>query len=102
MSEEKKNEVLDQANALSDQEMKDVAAGAICLCAVGGGGPADQKGEETCACVLGGCGFNDENGMYDAGKDTRCICPAVGYGDDMAAEINRLQKCGCTICGTGS
>ena len=39
MSEEKKNEVLNQDKAVSEQELSDVTGGGFCLCAVAGGGP---------------------------------------------------------------
>ena len=79
MSEEKKNEILDQAKALSDQELSDIAGGKKCLCVLGGGGEADVY-EKTCVCVLEGGGFFDDVGKRGLTKDERCFCPVYGEG----------------------
>ncbi len=55
MSDEKKQEVLEQAETVEEAELD----------AVNGGG--------ACACVLGG-GGEFKNGMC------RCVCPAIGGG----------------------
>ena len=80
MSEEKKNEVLNQAQALDDKELGDVAGGKGCFCALGGGGTADQAGEKTCACVAAGAGEWNSEGAAIAEKKTRCYCALGGDG----------------------
>ena len=81
MSEEKKEEVLDQARALDEQELSDAAGGEICVCVVAGGGTADQAGEKTCGCVIGGGGNWNKEGVERAGHRERCMCLSGGYGD---------------------
>ena len=82
MSEEKKNEVLNQAQALDDKELGDVAGGKECYCVVGGGGTA-EKGEETCMCAFGGGGLFNQPGWQAMDKQERCICVGYGQGDTV-------------------
>ena len=79
MSEEKKNEVLNQAQAEEEQELSDAAGGNYCFCAMGGGGEAGW-GEKTCVCVVGGGGEVNDTGRYFS-KKTRCACVFGGAGD---------------------
>ena len=71
MSEEKKNEVLDQEKELNMDEL--VAGGSRCACVIGGGGTADEDAK-TCACVVGG------GGEWKSGGPC-CVCPLMGGGD---------------------
>ena len=80
MSEENKREILDQAQALNDQELTDVAGGARCYCAIGGGGTADQRGEKTCACAVYGQGDYNSEGTTATGANKRCTCYVGGGG----------------------
>ena len=83
MSEEKKNEVLSQDQAISEQEFSDAAGGKRCMCALGGGGEADW-GEKTCACVGGGGGQdNAEGGATGKNVNPRCVCVVGGYGNTI-------------------
>ena len=61
MSEEKKDEVLEQEKELDEKELDAVAGGGACVCVYSGSGIADP--------VPRGCSF--------AG----CDCPVMGYGD---------------------
>ena len=56
--------------ALSEDEMKAVAGGGVCACAMAGGGAGDDL---ECACVLGGAGEEDFGGSI-------CACVAAGVG----------------------
>ena len=82
MSEEKKNEILDQAKAVSDKELGDVAGGKECYCVVGGGGTA-EKGEATCMCVAYGVGDYNNEGRDAKGVTERCTCYLGGGGDSF-------------------
>ena len=82
MSEEKKNEVLNQAEATDEQELSDVAGGKKCYCVVGGGGEASW-GEKTCVCVVGGGGEVNDEGRPLTVKRARCVCTPAGYGGTL-------------------
>ena len=90
MGEEKKNEILDQAKALSEQELSDVAGGGKCVCYLGGGGEADVY-EKTCACVGVGFGESDKWGEEVLGS-YRCVCSVYGTGDDYATGWEEKNK----------
>jgi bacteriocin-like protein len=60
---------------LSEEELQQVVGGKQCLCVLGGGGTGNGSYDSTCACVLGGAGMTDLGG-----GDTRCMCPAAGFG----------------------
>ena len=72
MSEEKKEEVLDQEKALDMNELDAVAGGKKCYCAIGGGGEPDSV-DKTCACVFAGSGITQNSAL-------RCTCVAYGEG----------------------
>ena len=91
MSEEKKNEVMNQAQALSDQELGDVTGGKDCYCVVGGGGEAEW-GEKTCACALGGGGQYNAEGQAELGKEIRCFCALGGGGTNYSDEAAAMAK----------
>ena len=59
---------------LSEDEMKAVAGGSECGCAIYGGGGGDL----TCACVWGVGG-----GSSNAGHKGMCACVGGGYGDNV-------------------
>ena len=64
-----------QAGQLSEDEMKAVAGGSWCACAIYGGGAGDL----TCACVWGaGAGFS--NNKDNLGS---CACVGGGYGHNV-------------------
>ena len=69
MSEEKKNEVLEQEKELSMDELDAVAGGGTCGCVLGGGGAAGE-GQKICACPAFGAG------------EGRCLCIVGGGGTD--------------------
>ena len=92
MSEEKKNEILDQDKAQSDEELADVTGGKWCLCGIGGGGEANMPGEKTCACVLGGGGEYNSEGEAKWGEKCRCVCVIAGSGTDMNGKRNSLDE----------
>ena len=73
MSEEKKNEILEQEKELNKDELEAVAGGDACGCAVGGYGDEGGGDSQSCICMFGGCG-------YGWGKEARCACPMVGGG----------------------
>ena len=75
MSEEKKEEILEQEKELDKDELEAVAGGSACACVVGGYGSADGSGGD-CNCAFGGYGGRDYYG--DGSK--RCVCPMVGGG----------------------
>ena len=88
MSEEKKEEVLDQAKALDDQELTDAAGGDFCYCVFGGGGKAAEWGEKTCACVAGGGGeFTEEGRAAVHENPARCVCVGIGMGAAIEDEL---------------
>ena len=100
MSEEKKNEILDQAKALDDQELSDIAGGKKCLCAIGGGGEASE-GEKTCVCVVGGGGEFNSLGEKELYEKERCTCVVGGAGEDYESKKFRQMVCGCEGGGHG-
>lgn len=57
---------------MDDDELDAVAGGGACVCALGGGGTADNY-HKTCACVAAGVGLEKE---YESG----CYCTIAGYG----------------------
>ena len=61
-------------NALTDDELEEVAGGKACYCVVGGGG---KKGgcDDVCACVSSGYGV-------ETSGEIRCTCFALGAGLD--------------------
>ena len=75
MSEEKKDEILEQEKELSMDELDAVAGGAVCVCMVGGGGQATKVWQNECGCVAVGIGS-------DTSGDNRCGCFAAGGGAD--------------------
>ena len=77
MSEEKKDEVLDQEQELDMDELDAVAGGGVCYCPFVGGGTADA-GQTPCACVMGGGGENTAANEY--GSKARCACVLGGAG----------------------
>ena len=96
MSEENKKEILAQAQALNDQELEDVAGGKTCVCAIGGGGEANQRGEKVCVCVAVGSGDFNAEGEKVFAHPGRCFCALGGGGDSTADALK--TKCG----GTGN
>lgn len=69
-----------QSAELSDDELDTVVGGGHCVCVGSGGGTADSVGERPCACITGG------GGEWDSpfeGRQTRCACVWLGYGDDI-------------------
>ena len=91
MSEEKKNEILDQAKALDDQELSDVAGGKQCYCAIGGGGVAEQHGK-TCACAVVGAGEYGSEVYEEMHEWVRCSCGVYGYGDSYETGLEKKNK----------
>ena len=77
--EEAEKEVKERAakkeeGELSDDELDAVAGGAVCACAVGGGGKGG-KHDETCGCFVAGWGEeHNYHGWY------RCWCVVGGGG----------------------
>ncbi len=61
---------------LSSDELKTIAGGGECGCAVGGGGTADAYGH-VCVCV--GLGMGSDHIPDD---QDRCYCLVGGYGHD--------------------
>ena len=57
---------------LTEDEMKAVAGGTGCGCAIFGGG-GDGEGGVDCFCAAGGAGLEDKDKVC-------CACPAVGVG----------------------
>ena len=74
MSEEKKNEILEQEKELSMDELDSVAGGGTCACVGAGGGTAGE-GQKSCACVAFGSGGYARDGI-------RCFCVAGGGGNE--------------------
>ena len=101
MSEEKKDQVLNQDQAISEQELSDVTGGGICACPLVGGGTANQPGEKACACVVGGGGQYNAEGQAAVGTDTRCTCVLGGGGRSRADDDESIAKCGCYSGGVG-
>ena len=98
MSEERKNEVLGQNNALDESELADVTGGKECVCVLGGGGEVSEKGEKLCVCVLGGAGEWDGEAKKALNTSLpRCTCPAVGLGNTRSEA--EQPKCDCPING---
>ena len=76
MSEEKKDEVLEQEKELDADELDAVAGGGACYCPVVGGGTANASEDaKACGCVIGGGG----DWTFEKG---RCVCVAYGQGTD--------------------
>ena len=75
MSEEKKDEILEQEKELSMEELDAVAGGDICVCVGVGAGEATKVWQNNCGCVAVGIG-SDNNG------NNRCGCFAGGGGSD--------------------
>ena len=80
MLEEKKDQVLGQAEALDSRELEDAAGGKACGCFLGGGGESDKSGEKTCVCVLGGGGEYNSEGEKEHDRKMRCYCVGPGGG----------------------
>ena len=80
MSEEKKDEILDQEKALDMNELDAVAGGGMCVCPFVGGGTADSPNEKPCGCVVGGGGEWTQANEF--GNKGRCVCPLVGEGKE--------------------
>ena len=62
-----------KAGQLSEEEMKAVAGGSVCVCPVFGGGGGDL----TCACVWG-----VGAGTPNSGHKGYCACSGGGYGQN--------------------
>ena len=77
MSEEKKDEILEQEKELNMDELDAVAGGDTCGCIGAGSGKAGE-GQNACACVAGGYGEYDEAHKYYP----RCGCFLGGGGVD--------------------
>ena len=76
MSEEKKDEVLEQEKELDMDELDAVAGGYVCACPVAGTGAA-SAGQDACVCVVGGMGEYDKAHKYYP----RCGCFVGGGGE---------------------
>ncbi len=67
----------------TDDELDAVAGGAVCGCAIGGGGSSSSKYEGICACVVGGAGeYADE--LKDVFGSCRCTCAIAGAGREFS------------------
>lgn len=84
-----------ESEELSDDELDAVAGGKSCACVLGGGGKKTGDGSiyDVCACVAAGTGLKTTGGTltYDPVKDewnsetnkvARCVCVAAGAGKD--------------------
>jgi hypothetical protein len=69
------NEAKQLSDELSPEELAQVTGAGECMCALGGGGTGNDKGDQTCGCAFLGFGMTDADG-----GDVRCGCSVGGFG----------------------